>query len=82
MSGYGWTGIRARHKDGREGIIRENPGWCWVDLHIEHDGKTIGTVSIIANGTADKGDRGWEWLCENFNGGPQWLPLGDFGNAK
>lgn len=77
---HGWNGILARHKDGREGVIRENSGWCWVDLHIERDGQNIGFVQLACDGP-DRGDEGWEWLSDQGPGDAVWLPLGEFDRA-
>lgn len=68
----GWNGTLARHEDGRTGLIRANPGWCWIDLHIEDAGVEIGRVRLATDGP-DRGEPGWLWHHQD-----EWLPLGEF----
>lgn len=76
-SSHRWSGVPARHRDGREGVIRERAGWCWVDLLIERDGHQIGLVQLACDGP-DRGEEGWAWLWDKGSGDPVWLPLGEF----
>lgn len=73
----GWKGKNVRHSDGRTGLIRaESPGFCHCGLSIAVDGGGEDRVQLNSN-SSDSGSTGWEWLCEDFDGGPKWLPLGD-----
>lgn len=75
--GYGWKGKKVRHDDGRTGVIeREDEWFAGDDLHIAVDGGGEAIVKLHAR-HQDAGEAGWHWLCENFGGGPRWLPLGD-----
>ena len=77
MSEIGWLGKRVRHHDGRTGIIKDEwVGFCHVGLKISVDRGGTAFVQLNTNGK-DTGEAGWEWWCENFNGGPRFLPLGD-----
>lgn len=74
---YGWNGTRARNEDGREGVIRENMGWGWVDLHIENGEVELGHVQLRVD-APDKGDRGWTYLHVGHDGSERWFDLGNF----
>lgn len=83
MSDMGWKGLRVRHTDGRIGrIVSEYVGFCHCALMIESDdGANGGRVQLNTNGP-DTGDRGWQWFCENYDGGARWLPLGEPADAE
>lgn len=74
-----WTDKRVRNKDGRTGRVRSDAvtfGGC--DLHIVDNAG--GSHTVFLSGISrlqDGGASGWQWYCENFAGGPHWLPLGD-----
>lgn len=68
----GWDGTPAKHDDGRTGVIRAIPGWCWVDLLIEDAGVEIGRVQLAVD-QEDQGESGWSWRH-----GDRWIPLGKF----
>jgi hypothetical protein len=74
----GWRGTRVRHAEtGRAGVIRrEVPDFMGLDLRIEVDGGGEALVRLNTRGS-DGGAGGWSWYCDNFSGGPAWLPLGD-----
>ena len=75
--GYGWSGTRVRHTDGRTGLIsRESPDFMGVDLRITVDGGGEERVRLNAR-HGDGGAMGWSWYCENFSGGAVWIRLGD-----
>jgi hypothetical protein len=72
-----WKGIAVKHSDGREGrITSEFEGFGHRLLTIEVAGLPDSHVQLNAWGK-DSGDPGWEWYCEQFDGGARWLPLGD-----
>lgn len=72
-----WQGIKVRHADGRTGAIRSDySGFLHRALSIKVDGGGEDFVQLNSNGP-DTGSPGWEWCCEDFDGGPKWLPLGD-----
>lgn len=50
------------------------PGHCGLSIAVED--RPDDYVQLNSNGK-DTGSAGWSWYCENFLGGPQWLPLGD-----
>lgn len=75
--GLGWRGKKVRNQDGREGIIRgedDTCGYCTLTIKIS-DG-SLDEVTLNSEGK-DFGSLGWEWYCENFDGGARWLKLGD-----
>jgi len=73
----GWQGIKARHKDGRTASVKSDyEGFLHRVLSIQVNGGRDDSVQLNANGP-DTGSPGWEWHCEDFSGGPKWLPLGD-----
>lgn len=73
----GWKGKKVRHADGRAGIIETAyAGFCHCTISIAVEGGGADTVQLNSTGF-DSGSLGWEWLCEEFAGGPKWLPLGD-----
>lgn len=77
MSKLGWQGKQVRHRDGRTGVIRaEYVGFGYVLLNIDATNGSEAVVLLNAH-SGDGGATGWAWLCENFSGGPHWLPLGD-----
>lgn len=82
MNKLGWCGKRVRHLDGRTGVIRiESVGFGHVSLHIDADDNSKAVVWLNAR-DLDGGAQGWAWLCENFDGGPHWLPLGNHNGFK
>ncbi len=82
MSTLGWKGIRVRHRDGRTGVIcGESPTFSYAQLEICVDGGGRAFVQLNVNGP-DAGEPGWEWWCENVNGGARWLDLGDHNRAE
>lgn len=82
MSGLGWKGKTARNKDGRTGVIRDEwAGFAHVGLSLRVDAGKDAFVELNIRG-ADSGETGWQWLCENFSGGPAWLPLGDHSGCE
>lgn len=73
----GWVGKRVRNKDGRTGKIQAETGFGSVlTLQICVDGEGLAEVVLRAE-SQDGGESGWEWWCENFEGSPRWLTLGD-----
>lgn len=78
-SEYGWRGIAVRNADGRTGAITSEDGFGpWLELRITCTDGAMSTVHLNARGK-DSGESGWQWLCEDFSGGPAWLRLGDLG---
>lgn len=74
---YGWKGKQVRHKDGRTGkILAEEGIGPALTLNIGVEGGDYAAVVLCAN-SQDGGEQGWEWFCDNFEGGARWLPLGD-----
>lgn len=72
-----WKGVKVRHTDGREGrIASDYEGFGHRVLTLAIHGKPDAHVQLNAWGN-DSGEAGWSWLCEDFQGGPKWLPLGD-----
>jgi hypothetical protein len=77
MSELGWQGTKVRHADGRTGVIASDyVGFCHAGLSIRVDGGGEAFIQLNTNGP-DTGEAGWEWWCENFDGGARWLTLGD-----
>lgn len=82
MSTLGWRGKTVRNADGRQGkITGEYTGFCHASLTITVTDGEAATVQLNSNGP-DTGETGWEWWCEEFSGGPCWLPLGDHNAAR
>lgn len=82
MSGMGWKGTTVRNVDGRTGRISgEYVGFGHVSLRISDDAGSDAHVQLNTDG-ADSGSIGWLWLCEKFDGGPKWLPLGDHSGCE
>ena len=79
MSYLGWVGKKARHPDGRTGVIEKEEGREFCCLHILCEGKQIACVTLNAYGK-DSGAEGWQYWCPEFCHGPAWLPLGDNGS--
>lgn len=74
---YGWKGKQVRNKDGRTGRIRAEDGFGPIlTLDIKVDGGGSAEV-VLRSGSLDGGETGWEWFCDNFDGGARWLSLGD-----
>ncbi|MFZ3482134.1 hypothetical protein [Sphingomonas sp. 3-13AW] len=70
-----WRNIRVRHPDGREGlIVQDASGFGPRTLTIKPRDGTPLTIELATIG-ADRGEPGWEWYCEAFDGGARWLPL-------
>ena len=73
----GWIGKKVRNADGREGVISsEISGFCFRHLTLTMPNGTTDHVQLNVDGE-DRGGIGWEWHCENFDGGPKWLILGN-----
>lgn len=73
----GWTGTKVRNADGREGVIsHELSGFLFRSLTLSMPDGTEDQVQLSADGK-DSGAADWEWYCENFDGGPRWLALGN-----
>lgn len=74
---YGWEGKLVRNKDGRTGKISLEDGWGpLLTLNIAVDDGSSAQVKL-RSGAFDGGEEGWEWFCENYEGGePRWLKLG------
>ena len=73
----GWKGIKVQNLDGRQGeVSSEYEGFGHRVLTIAVSGQADAYVQLNAWGS-DSGEAGWSWLCEDFQGGPSWLPLGD-----
>lgn len=76
-----WIGIKVRHADGREGrVASDNDVYGHRELTLVVNGGPNAQILLNAWGK-DSGEAGWSWLCEGFDGGPKWLPLGDH-NSK
>lgn len=72
-----WKGIKVRNADGREGCIATDyQGFGHRVLTLAIPGKPDAQVQLNSWGN-DSGETGWTWLCEDFQGGPKWLLLGD-----
>jgi hypothetical protein len=81
IDNFGWKGKKVRNVDGREGVIRGEDlvlSYCTLTIRVS-DGNQE-TVTLNGSGK-DYGSLGWEWFCENFDGGPRWLILGDHNQA-
>lgn len=77
LDDLGWRGKKVRNKDGREGVIRgEDAVLSYCTLTIRVSDGSLDTVELNGSGK-DSGSLGWEWFCENFDGGARWLKLGD-----
>jgi hypothetical protein len=77
IESLGWCGKKVRNADGREGVIRSEDlvlSYCTLSIRVS-DG-SLDTVELNGCGK-DSGSLGWEWYCADFDGGPQWLILGD-----
>jgi hypothetical protein len=77
IESLGWQGKKVRNKDGREGVIRSEDmvlSYCTLTIRVS-DG-SLDTVELNGRGK-DSGSLGWEYYCEDFDGGPRWLTLGD-----
>lgn len=73
----GWKGKAVRTADGRSGQISEEfVGMGFVTLTLSPDQGADEVVTLLPDGSAS-GSSGWHWYCENFSGGPRWLPLGN-----
>ena len=71
-----WEGIAVKHEDGREGrIVSEYQGFGHRLLTIAIDGQPDAYVQLNGWGKECE-DPGWQWYCENFDGGARWLSLG------
>jgi len=74
---YGWKGKKAKHTDGREGVItKEDFYFGGIALHINIEGGEQDCVLLNAT-LRDRGSPGWSWWCEDFSSGARWFPLGD-----
>lgn len=77
MSDLGWKVTKVRHTDGRTGIIvSDYAGFLHAALMIRVDGGGESFVQLNTNGP-DTGEAGWQWWCENFDGGAKCLQLSD-----
>jgi hypothetical protein len=75
-----WLRKRVRNLDGREGIITHEEKGFFAEITLKltvSDGTEAKIILENYDGGADKGEAGWQWLCEDFAGGPSWLILGD-----
>jgi hypothetical protein len=73
----GWKGAKVRNAQGRTGVVFDAyAGFLHVGLHLAIDGGGRAYVQLNSDGR-DSGESGWQWFCENFDGGAAWLPLGD-----
>lgn len=72
-----WEGTKVRNKDGRTGkISSEFAGFGFQGLNISQGADAPEAYVQLNNSGSDAGESGWEWYCEDFDGGPRWLPLG------
>ncbi|BAW26666.1 Uncharacterized protein KF715C_pA1610 (plasmid) [Pseudomonas putida] len=73
----GWLGKQVRSADGRLGrITNEFVGLGFVTLTLTPEKGADEVVTLLPDGSAS-GSSGWQWLCDNFTGGPRWLALGN-----
>lgn len=79
MSSLGWVGKQVRHRDGRTGSITgEFVGFGFAGLTISIADTDSPTAYVQLNTSGpDTGEAGWEWWCPNFEGGAQYISLGD-----
>ena len=73
----GWLGKQVRSADGRPGsITNEFVGLGFVTLTLTPENGVDEVVTLLPDGSS-RGSSGWQWLCDNFKGGPRWLALGN-----
>lgn len=78
-----WEGTKVRNLDGRTGkISSEFAGFGFQGLNISLDAGAPEAYVQLNNSGSDAGESGWEWYCEDFDGGPRWLPLGNHGTDQ
>jgi hypothetical protein len=70
----GWKGKKVRNiLDGRQGIIsQEGTPLIYLDLYFKLSDGSKASIKL-KDGELYNSERGWQWYCENFDGGPRWL---------
>jgi hypothetical protein len=75
-----WKSKQVRNLDGREGVIVNSDKGVFAEITLTilaTDGSKAKIVLENYEGGPDSGETGWQWLCEDFAGGPTWIVLGD-----
>lgn len=72
-----WTGIKVRHEDGRQGVIKDEGDVVgYRTLVIRVDGVDVDDVVLNVCGK-DSGATGWYFLSDDNGREPMWIQPGD-----